>query len=169
MEAGVDSAMAVGVGELGKQDLTRIFDTIEFRDAYRISYLANAIVIPAYDQIRRKFGIIRAEYLLLCCLSHYPVLTAQDVARIARQPRNTVSRAVYRMLAEGLIKRAPDPDDGRQARLTITPAGRALHVRVAEYLRLRQEEVLAGLDSAERETLAELLRKAALHAARLRT
>jgi DNA-binding MarR family transcriptional regulator len=159
--------MADGANERGSLDLTRIFDTIEFRDAYRISYLANAIVIPAYDVVQREFGIIRAEYLLLCCLSHFNVLTAQDVARIARQPRNTVSRAVHRMRAEGYIERAPDPDDGRQARLSITPAGRALHVRIAEILRRRQEQVLGSLGTDERKTLAALLKKAALHASSL--
>lgn len=157
--------MAEGARDVGRQDLTRIFDTIEFRDAYRVSYLANAIVIPTYDAVKQEFGIIRAEYLLLCCLSHYADLTAQDVARIARQPRNTVSRAVHRMLAEGYIGRAQDPEDGRQARLTITEKGRALHVKIAEALRLRQEDVLGSLDADERETLGALLRKAALHAA----
>ena len=159
--------MADGASAPDRPDLTQIFDTIEFADAYRISYLANAIVMPAYDRVKREHGIIRAEYLLLCCLSHYPVLAAQDVARIARQPRNTVSRAVHRMMAEGYIARAPHPEDGRQARLTITPAGRALHAKVAEILRLRQEEVLAELDAEERAALARLLKKAALHAAEL--
>lgn len=157
--------MANGANGQGMQPFIGIFDTVEFRDAYRISYLANAIVMPSYDAVKRDFGIIRGEYLLLCCLSHFPELTAQDVARIARRPRNTVSRAVHRMLAEGYIERVPDPDDGRQARLTITPAGRALHEKIAEYLRRRQEEVLGSLDEAERATLAALLRKAALHAA----
>ncbi len=125
-------------------------------------------VIGRYLHIHAKQNaIIRGEYLLLCCLSHFPVLTAQDVARIARRPRNTVSRAVHRMLAEGYIERAPDPDDGRQARLTIKPAGRALHEKIAEYLRRRQEEVLGGLDAVERGMLATLLRKAALHTASL--
>lgn len=158
--------MVEETAETGAQDLTRIFDTIEFRDAYRISYLANAIVVPAYDAVKREFGIIRAEYLLIVSLSHYPVLTAQEVARIARQPRNTVSRAVHRMLAEGYIERAPDPEDGRQARLTITPTGRVLHEKIAERLRLRQESVLSGLDASERKAFSTLLRKAALHAAR---
>ena len=159
--------MADGAQPTEHNDLTRIFDTIEFPDAYRISYLANAIVIPAYDTVRRQFGIIRAEYLLLVCLSHFPVLTAQDVARIARQPRNTVSRAVHRMLDENYIERVPDPDDGRQAHLTITPAGRTLHEQIAEVLRLRQEHVLSDLDAQERKTLSRLLRKAALNAANL--
>lgn len=151
----------------GMRRFLKIFDTVEFRDAYRISYLANAIVMPSYEAVKRDFGIIRAEYVLLVCLSHFPELTAQDVARIARRPRNTVSRAVHRMLAEGYIERVPDPDDGRQAHLTITPAGRALHEKIAEYLHRRQEDVLASLDADERETLAALLRKAALHAAAL--
>ncbi len=159
--------MANDAEELGRRDLTKIFDTAEFRDAYRISYLANAIVIPGYDAVKREFGIIRGEYLLLLCLSHFPVLTAQDMARMTRRPRNSISRAVHRMLAEGYIERAPDPDDGRQARLTVTPAGRALHEKIAELLKHRQEEVLAPLSAAERSDLDRLLTKLTVYVADL--
>ena len=159
--------MADGGTTPDPKDLTRIFDTIEFRDAYRLSYLANAIVVPTYDAVRREFGIIRAEYILLVCLAHFPVLTAQDISRIARQPRNSISRAVHRMVAEGYIDRAPDPEDGRQAHLRLTPRGRALHEKVAARLVERQEAVLAPLDARERRQLDGLLQKIALHAAAL--
>lgn len=148
-------------------DLTRIFDTIEYPEAYRITYLANAIVFPAYAEIKRDFGLVRAEYILLACLSHFDVLTAQDVARISRRPRNTISRAVHRMLKDGYLDRAPDPEDGRQSRLQITPAGRALHDQISTYLSRRQNDVLATLSQDERKTLATLLKKAALNAANL--
>jgi len=148
-------------------DLTEIFDTIEYHEAYRITYLANAIVFPAYAEIKRDFGLVRAEYILLACLSHFDVLTAQDVARISRRPRNTISRAVHRMLDERFIDRAPDPDDGRQSRLRITDAGRELHLRISSYLARRQDEVMGVLTTKERKTLAQLLKKAALHAAQL--
>lgn len=150
-----------------RQDLTRIFDTIEYPEAYRITYLANAIVFPAYDAIKRDFGLVRAEYILLVCLSHYDELTAQDVACISRRPRNTISRAVHRMLADGYLERAPDPSDGRQARLRITGDGRALQDRISGYLKRRQEEVLSVLSPDERQTLSQILKKAALHAATL--
>jgi DNA-binding MarR family transcriptional regulator len=153
-------------GVAARADLTAIFDTIEYPDAYRITYLANAIVFPAYAAIQRDFGLVRAEYVLLACLSHFDALTAQDVADISRRPRNTVSRAVHRMVAEGHLTRDPDPRDGRQAVLRITPSGRALHDRIATYLARRQEEVLGGLSASERRTLSKLLRKAALQAAR---
>ncbi|MFC3614158.1 MarR family winged helix-turn-helix transcriptional regulator [Lutimaribacter marinistellae] len=151
----------------GTKDLTGIFDTIEYPEAYRITYLANAIVFPAYGAIKRDFGLVRAEYILLVCLSHFDELTAQEVARIARRPRNTISRAVHRMLAEGYLLRSPDPEDGRQARLRITPEGRAMHRRIVGYLTRRQDEVLAGLTAEERSTLARIMKKAALHAATL--
>ncbi|MEM9520210.1 MAG: MarR family transcriptional regulator [Actinomycetota bacterium] len=148
-------------------ELTSIFDTVEFRDAYRMSYLTNAVIVPTYAEVRREFGIIRSEYHLLLCLSHFDELNAQDVSRVTRMPRNSISRAVHRMVSEGYIRRAPDPDDARQARLTITAAGRRLHEQVATLLEARQEEVLSPLTQREREQLARLLRKAVAHAARL--
>lgn len=150
-------------------ELTRIFDTIEFKDAYRISYLTNVVTVGTYAQIHSDFGIIRAEYHLLMCLAHFPALSAQDVSQITRRPRNSISRAVHRMLAEGYLERADDPDDGRQAVLTITDAGRALHTKVAARLRDRQEEVLAPLSSSERRQLDALLQKLSLHASMLPT
>lgn len=153
--------------KMGKNDLTRIFDTIEYPEAYRITYLANAIVFPAYDAIKRDFGLVRAEYILLVCLSHYDELTAQEVAQISRRPRNTISRAVHRMLDEGYLKRAPDPEDGRQARLRITGTGRALQQRISTYLTKRQEEVFSVLSAQERHSLSEILKKAALHVAKV--
>lgn len=148
-------------------DLTQIFESAEFSDAYRISYLANAIVVPTYDDIRRDFGIIRAEYLLLLCLAHNPVLTAQDVARMTRRPRNSISRSVHRMLNEGYLDRVPDPEDGRQARLSITPEGRALHEKIVTYIVRREAEILDILADDERESLRKTLQKLAKHAATL--
>jgi len=148
-------------------DLTRIFESVEFSDAYRISYLANAIVVPVYDDIKRDFGLIRAEYLLLLCLAHIPGLTAQDVARMTRRPRNSISRSVHRMLNEGYLDRVPDPQDGRQARLNITPQGRALHERIAAQIIRREAEILDILDDGERRNLRNILQKLAEHAATL--
>ena len=150
-------------------DLSQIFDTIEYPEAYRITYLANAIVFPAYADIKKDFGLVRAEYILLACLSHFDALTAQDVARISRRPRNTISRAVHLMHAEGYLDREPDSDDGRQSWLRITHTGKTLHGRVSQYLNRRQDQVLSGLYAGKRATLSQLLKKAALSAAQLNT
>ena len=152
---------------LKRPDPDEFLERVEFRDAALLSFVTSAIIEPAYEAVKRDFGIIRPEYMLLLCLSHYPVLTAQDVSRLTGRPRNSISRAVHRMVAEGHIERAPDPDDGRQARLTITASGRALHEKIAARMAERQDETLAGLAPAERQALSGLLQRAARHAATL--
>jgi DNA-binding MarR family transcriptional regulator len=134
-------------------------EKVEFRDAALLSFVTSAIIVPAYDAVKRDLGITRSEYLLLMALSHYPVLTAQDVSRLSGRPRNSISRAVHRMLAVGHLARDPDPMDARQARLSITETGRALHHQIAERIRLHQEEVLSPLTERERETVVDLLTK----------
>ena len=140
-----------------------IFDSNEVRDTFRISYLANSLVLPVYDAIRREHGLSRGEYLLLFCLAHIPELTAQDVANMTGRPRNSISRAVHRMLEDGYIDRCPDPDDGRQALLTITPRGRGLHDRIVKWFMASEDAILGVLDRNERETLDRILRKLVQH------
>ena len=149
----------------GPEDLTALFERAEVPDLYRLSYIANALVLPLYDAVKRDFDLSRGEYLLLFCLSHFPVLTARDVAEMSKRPRNTISRAVHRMLNEGYIDRVPDPEDGRQARLTITQSGRELHDRVMERFRSRETQGFQILDEDDRATLDRILQKLALHIA----
>ena len=146
-------------------ELTALFDRAENRHLYRLSYIANALVLPVYDGIKRDFGLSRGEYLLLFCLSHMPVLTARDVAEMTKRPRNSISRAVHRMLDEGYIDRMPDPEDGRQARLSITAKGRALHERIIGRFVDREDEIFGVLDDTEMTALDAILQKLARHVA----
>lgn len=136
-----------------------IFARNEVRDTFRISYLANSLVLPVYDEIKRQLGLNRGEYLLLFCLSHVAALTAQDVADMTGRPRNSISRAVHRMLREGYIDRTPDPDDGRQALLEVTAKGRRLHNRIVVGFMAREAAVLGVLNAEERRCLDALLGK----------
>ena len=145
-------------------DVAAFLDGLGLRHAYRLSYVTSALVGPGYDDVKRQTGLIRGEYLLLLCLSQAAVATAQDVARMTRRPRNSISRAVHRMLDEGYIDRVPDPDDGRQARLTITPKGRAMQARIEGILAAREDEVLGVLDDREHAQLDAILRKLSAHA-----
>ncbi|WP_299986052.1 MarR family winged helix-turn-helix transcriptional regulator [uncultured Ruegeria sp.] len=149
------------------EDFISLFETIGFPEAYRITYLAGSIAGPAYDAIKSDFGIIRAEFVLLACLAHFDEMKAQDIADISRRPRNTVSRAVHRMVAEGYIERSPDAEDGRQALLRITPAGRALQDKAAQYLKTRQDRVLAALSADDRKAFSDILLKLAVNATKL--
>ncbi|WP_416897354.1 MAG: MarR family winged helix-turn-helix transcriptional regulator [Minwuia sp.] len=141
------------------RDLRALFHQKPIGDTFRLSFMANSLVLPVYDEIKRCHGLNRGEYLLVHCLSHLPVMTAQDVARITGRPRNSISRAVHRMLEDGYIARAPDPDDGRQARLTVSGKGRALVEAVTPLFEARQEELFEPLSAEDRCELDRLLTK----------
>tara|TARA_B100000927_G_scaffold182366_1_gene146849 strand:+ start:117 stop:593 length:477 start_codon:yes stop_codon:yes gene_type:complete len=147
---------------------SNIFESVEFPDAYKVSYLANAIVFPTYEDIRKDFGLVRAEYHLLLCLAHYSELTAQDVARITRRPRNSISRAVHRMLDLGFLRRVPDPSDARQAKLQITKEGKIMHNKISKYLVAREAEIFSVLSESERKHFRGLIRKLANFASTLK-
>ncbi|MEC7573484.1 MAG: MarR family transcriptional regulator [Pseudomonadota bacterium] len=144
------------------RDLSVIFKRPTIRDTFRISYLANRLVLPAYNDIKRVYGLSRGEYLLLFCLSYIEELTAQDVAEMTGRPRNSISRAVHRMLDEGYLKRSPDPADGRQALLRITAKGERLHKRILPLFEEQEAKMLNNLTSEERKILDSLLKKLVL-------
>ena len=67
---------SVSTRNRNEREFADIFERNEVRDTFRISYLANRLVIPVYEDIKREFGLKRGEYLLLFCLSHIEELTA---------------------------------------------------------------------------------------------
>ena len=142
-----------------KADLSAMTRDSVIRDTYRISYLANNLVLPVYDRILKEFGLNRGEYLLIYCLCHYDRLTAQDVAEMTARPRNTISRAVHRMLADGYLSRTPDPEDGRQIYLHISEQGRALNKRIEPLFKEREEKILSPLTEKDRADLNRILKK----------
>jgi DNA-binding MarR family transcriptional regulator len=69
------------------------------------------------------------------------------------------------MLNKEYIDRVPDPEDGRQARLTISASGRELHNKVMERFRTRETQGFQILDDDDRAALDRILQKLALHVA----
>ena len=87
-------------------------------------------------------------------------LTPSEVATIERIKRPTATRIVARLEQEGLIDRAPDPDDGRSALLSVTASGRELirklRSRKTAFLARRMRE-LPDADVAALERAATVL------------
>ncbi len=71
----------------------------------------------------------------------------------------TISVRMDRLVAEGLVRREPDPDDRRNVRITLTATGRELFERVAPAHLANERRLLAPLTAEEERQLAHLLRK----------
>lgn len=71
----------------------------------------------------------------------------------------TMTNRVDRLVASGLVRRSPDPEDRRGIKVTLTPAGRAVVDSAMADLLERERLLLSRLPLAERTQLAELLRR----------
>ena len=70
-------------------------------------------------------GLSEADYEVLSTLSERPDHTSSlgEQADKMGWSRSRLSRHASRMEARGLLRRAPDPDDGRGCLLVLTPEG----------------------------------------------
>ncbi len=71
----------------------------------------------------------------------------------------TTSFRIDRLESQGLVRREPDPDDGRGVFVTLTKKGLRLVDAVAPAHLTNEEQLLGALSIAERATLVLLLRK----------
>lgn len=99
-------------------------------------------------------------------VGHLPVLVAlrdgqastqRDLARFARIEQPPMAQMLARMERDGLIRRTPDPADGRSSRITLTEVAQARLPDAIAVLMQGNAEVLSGFSEEEAATLVQLL------------
>src|SRR6195952_5642729 len=99
-------------------------------------------------------------------VGHLPVLVAlqtgradtqRDLARFAQIQQPPMAQMLTRMERDGLIRRTPDPEDGRSSRIALTEAAEASMPEAMATLFQGNREALDGFTEAEAEQLKTLL------------
>lgn len=99
-------------------------------------------------------------------VGHLPVLVAlqdgragtqRDLARFARIEQPSMAQMLARMERDGLIRRTPDPADGRSSRISLTEVAHARLPDARAVLLQGNREVLSGFTDEETALLVALL------------
>ncbi|MFI8962946.1 MarR family winged helix-turn-helix transcriptional regulator [Streptomyces sp. NPDC053493] len=123
----------------------------------RSSFLVNAV----YAEASREYGVTPQQGQLLCVLMPGPY-GMRELGAVLRLAKSSLTGLVDRTARLGLVRREPDPEDGRAIRVVLTEEGaRVAEAFYAETCR-RIDLLPAGLDDPERERLAELLGRVVL-------
>ena len=85
-------------------------------------------------------------------------LTPGALLRATLVTSGTMTNRIDRLAAAGLVRREPDPRDRRGVLVTLTERGKAAVDAALTDLLNREQALLAGLGTGEREALATLLR-----------
>ena len=108
-------------------------------------------------QRRRAYSLDRAAYLLIGLVEREGPQPVGEIARRLLLDGSTVTRQVAAMEKAGLVRKAPNPADARQAVVDVTDLGieKAREMREQRYERL--ERVLADWSETDRDAAAALL------------
>jgi MarR family transcriptional regulator, transcriptional regulator for hemolysin len=99
-------------------------------------------------------------------VGHLPVLVAlrdgkastqRDLARFARIEQPPMAQMLARMERDGLIRRTPDPDDGRSQRVVLKDAALARLPEAIAVLFQGNRDALEGFTDQEAEHFVDLL------------
>ena len=130
--------------------------------AARFNYLGLRYNTPLYGWVEARFGLSRAEFVVIYSLGLMQDVTASEIAASTAFPKNTLSRAVNRLAKLGLIQRNEGQTDRRQQNLSLTPQGRAVLDEALPRFVALEAEMLAPLSLVEQETLSALMAKVVL-------
>ena len=98
-------------------------------------------------------GVSHEQYLLLAHLGEHDSITQAELARLTCTDGNTVTDNLRRLEAEALVRRFPDPEDGRALRVQITAKGRSLRKTIMGVADELTEHVLHDLRAVDRSAL----------------
>ncbi len=130
--------------------------------AARFNYLGLRYNQPLYGWVQERFGLARVEFVVIYSLALQEGLTASEIAASTAFPKNTLSRAVNRLIKLGLVERRTDLVDRRQQFLSLTQGGRLIFDEALPRFVALEEEMLAPLSLVERETLSTLMARVVL-------
>lgn len=104
-------------------------------------------------------GLRTAEHELLVNLLRHPGITQQELARRCFVAKSGISMALTRMEAQNLLRREPDPQDGRIKRLHLSTKGASLAQRSVAVQDAVVGEMAAALSAAELHALEQMMRR----------
>jgi len=128
---------------------------------YRLSVVTNRISRSFAGRYAEAFGLSIPEWRVLAVAGSFAPLSARAICERTAMDKVKVSRAVGRLVARGLLRRATDPGDRRATRLSLSPAGRRIYRAIVPMALDLERQVTAGLTARERAALDRILDKLA--------
>ena len=132
-------------------------------ETWRTLQLMMALLTTALgDQLQRDSNLSFLEYYVLAGLSDQPdhTMRLSQLAVLANSELSRLSHLIRRLEKRGLVRREPDPDDGRFTNAILTPDGHAELVKAAPgHVELVRQLVFDPLTETERRALHKALSK----------
>jgi DNA-binding MarR family transcriptional regulator len=126
---------------------------------YRLAVLAHTMSRELSGVYGERFGLSIPEWRIMANLGRFGPLYAGELAERSSMDKPKVTRALQRLEAAGLVRRAIDAEDRRQVRLALTRRGQSVFREIAALALDWERQFLAPLANGERKALDRILTK----------
>jgi DNA-binding MarR family transcriptional regulator len=131
--------------------------TVEPLLSSRLLVLGNLLRRGAELRYARMFGLSKVEYGVVGMLGRRDPLPVRGLAALLGMDKAQLSRAVSRLVERRLLVRSANPDDGRDALVSLSAAGLATHDQLVARAREINGRLADVLTSAEAEQFERAL------------
>lgn len=117
---------------------------------YGVNHLARLMEQALRDRIARH-GVVPGQFAQLLALFEQEGITQQELCAKVRIDQSTMAHTLKRMERDGLVRRTPDPADGRRALIYLTDRARRLRPELsaaADEVKKIATEGFSAADSA---------------------
>ncbi|WP_442680325.1 MarR family winged helix-turn-helix transcriptional regulator [Sphingomonas sp. ASY06-1R] len=111
------------------------------------------------DARLRPLGFATAQLPVLIALKDGAKWSQRELARWAKVEQPTMAQLLSRMERDGLIRREPDPADGRSSLISLTGEAHARLPAARDILVQGNRDMMRGLSAMEEATLLTLLER----------
>ena len=130
--------------------------------AAQVIRLATLVRRAASQRFRRMFELSMLEWLIVVQLAPDSQVSLTALARSASLDLQRTSLAVTRLVKRDLVERRKNPQNAREAQITLTPRGRAVFNAIIE--NWLNKELVAGLSQRELRAAGDVLGRLLLKA-----
>lgn len=133
-------------------------DHLALRLWLRLLSCTNRVEAPLRSRLRERFGGSLPRFDLMAQLDRHPAgLKMRELSQRLMVTGGNVTGLTDRLVAEGLVERAEDPDDRRAFTVRLTPEGRRQFRAMAREHERWVATLFEGLDAASQAELFHLL------------
>lgn len=126
--------------------------------AYMIASV-NRLLEAELEERLRPGGVPIEQYRILEVLDASEPCAMGEIATQSLIEPPTLTKIIDKMVAEGLVYRAPDPNDRRRVLILTAPGGKALFKRLRGVSSAQEQRLTELLDSDRAAELRNLLRE----------
>lgn len=125
--------------------------TLEVRDACLCLFVQRAARALArrFDEALRPLELTNSQFSVLMALNRPDPPRMRPVAELLGMDRTTLTAALKPLQRRGLVRVSFDPQDRRNRRLALTPAGQALLAEAVPFWRRTHADIESTVDDPD--------------------